>query len=298
MALARVVYHLPQRFFTGEGFYARFGKRLLGLSIACLSLVLLAPLFFVIAVLIRLESPGPIFFVQERIGFLAIPFRMYKFRTMVANAERRGPLVTPSNDARITRIGRLLRKYKLDEMPQIINIIKGDMGIIGPRPEVLSYILRHREEYINVLRVRPGLTDYALLSFRNEEKVLAGSDNPEESYLNTVLPLKIRLYWKYNREISLMTDIKIFWKTIMAVLSSNQFAAEILGGRTRFGEIAVGLGYLTEDSIQRALQKQEVSAITESRPVGQILLEAGELGEPELAQVLTYQQLALRGVRA
>jgi lipopolysaccharide/colanic/teichoic acid biosynthesis glycosyltransferase len=297
MALARVGYHLPQRFFSDEGFYARFGKRLLDCSIACLSFVLLSPLFFLIAVLIRLESPGPILFVQERVGRFAQPFKIYKFRTMVADAEKRGPLITTLNDARITRVGRLLRKYKLDEIPQIINIIKGNMSIVGPRPEVLTYILRHREDYVNVLRVRPGLTDYALLSFRNEDEVLAGSGNPEDRYLNTLLPLKIRLYWKYTREISLITDIKIFLKTTMAVLSNNQFAAEILGGRTRFGEIAIGLGYLTQDSIQQALEKQKASANTTSRPIGQILLETGDLRELELVQVLTYQQLALQRVR-
>jgi lipopolysaccharide/colanic/teichoic acid biosynthesis glycosyltransferase len=298
MALAQVGYQLPQRFHSDEGFYARFGKRLLGLAIACLSFVLLFPLFFLIAVLIKLESPGPILFVQERVGLFAQPFKIYKFRTMVADAERRGPLVTTSNDARITRVGRFLRKYKLDEIPQIINIIKGDMSIVGPRPEVLAYILRHREDYVNVLRVRPGLTDYALLSFRNEDEVLAGSQNPEDHYLNTLLPLKIRLYWKYTREIGFLTDIKIFWKSMMAVLSNNQFAAEIVGGRTRFGDIAIGLGYLKPDSIQQALQKQKASSNTSSRPIGQILLETGHLREPELVQVLTFQQLALQRVRA
>lgn len=201
-----------------RGFYFRFGKRLFDLCLSVPSLFLLSPVFLVSAVMIRLDTPGPIVFSHERMGKDKKFFRLYKFRTMVKDASSIGPPITSANDPRITRVGRLLRKFKVDEMLQIINIVKGDMSVIGPRPEVKKYIDMFAEDYEDVLKIKPGMTDYALIAFRNEEEILSRFSDAEEGYMNEVLPEKIKLYRKYITEISLKTDVKIFFATIWEVL--------------------------------------------------------------------------------
>jgi len=201
-----------------DGFYGKYGKRIFDLVLAIPSIVILSPIFLLCAVLIKIETSGPVFFTQERMGRGWKPFRLYKFRTMVKDASRIGPSVTSANDPRITRVGRILRKLKIDEMPQIINVIKGDMSVIGPRPEVRKYVEAFRDDYKDVLRIKPGMTDYALIAFRNEEEILSKFEDMEEGYLKEVLPKKIELYRKYMEEMSLLTDVKIFFKTILEIL--------------------------------------------------------------------------------
>jgi lipopolysaccharide/colanic/teichoic acid biosynthesis glycosyltransferase len=172
----------------------------------------------VIAVLIKRGSPGPVFFTQERMGRNGSVFRLYKFRTMTEDAHRSGPQVTSKGDPRVTGIGRALRKYKLDELPQLLNVIKGDMSLVGPRPEVKKYADAFSGEYSSILRVNPGITDYAALEFRNEEEILAGYPDVEDAYTRVILPEKITLYKKYINEMGFMADLKILFRTVREVI--------------------------------------------------------------------------------
>ena len=201
-----------------NSFYAKYGKRIFDLFLAIPSLIILSPVFLISAILIKLESPGPIIFAQERIGQNGKIFKLYKFRTMIKDASKVGPPVTTANDPRITKVGKLLRKYKIDEMLQIINIIKGDMSVIGPRPEIKKYVEMFKDEYKEILKIKPGMTDYALIAFRNEEEILAKFENVEEGYIKEIMPKKIELYKKYIKDMSLLTDIKIFFKSIWEIL--------------------------------------------------------------------------------
>jgi lipopolysaccharide/colanic/teichoic acid biosynthesis glycosyltransferase len=201
-----------------NSFYLRFGKRLFDIIFSSSAIVILSPIFLVISLIILISSKGEIFYRQIRVGKDFKPFGLYKFRTMVKDADKIGPLVTKDNDPRITKIGRILRKTKLDELPQFINVLKGDMSIVGPRPEVEKYVNARKEDYKVILSVKPGITDYATILFRDEEDIMAKYDNVEEAYLNIVLPQKIALYRIYIDEISFLTDIKIIAKTILKVL--------------------------------------------------------------------------------
>jgi lipopolysaccharide/colanic/teichoic acid biosynthesis glycosyltransferase len=201
-----------------ETFYARTGKRMFDLVLSIPSLAILSPVYLLSAILIKLDTPGPILFSQDRIGQNGKPFRLFKFRTMVKDAAKIGLPVTTAHDPRITKTGRLLRKFKVDEMLQVMNIVKGDMSVIGPRPEVKKYIDIFAEEYKDILKIKPGMTDYALIAFRNEEDILSRFQNVEEGYIKEVMPKKIKLYRQYLSEMSLRTDIKIFFQTIWEIL--------------------------------------------------------------------------------
>jgi len=201
-----------------NGLYGRYGKRVFDLVLSIPSFILLSPVFLIASVLIKIETPGTATFAQERIGRGGRPFKLYKFRTMVKDASKMGPPITPTNDPRITKVGKLLRKYKIDEMLQIANIIKGDMSVIGPRPEIEKYIKKFKDDYSKILKIKPGMTDYALIVFRNEEEILSKFNDVEEGYIQEVMPEKIKLYKKYMDEMSLLTDIKIFFKTIWEIL--------------------------------------------------------------------------------
>jgi lipopolysaccharide/colanic/teichoic acid biosynthesis glycosyltransferase len=194
------------------------GKRFFDLIFSVIGLLILMPIFIVISVWIRLDSPGPIFFRQVRIGRFGKPFRIYKFRTMVADAELKGQLITSSEDPRITRAGKFLRCYKLDELPQLLNVFIGDMSIVGPRPEVPRYVEMFRDQYKDVLTVKPGITDYAAIEFRDEESLLKQYTNPEDGYIKEVLPKKIDLYKKYLMERSIKTDIKVILLTLKKIM--------------------------------------------------------------------------------
>jgi len=193
-------------------------KRGLDTIAALLGLIMLAPLFTMVAILIVADSRGPVFFRQERIGKGFRPFWIYKFRTMVQDAPNKGGALTASGDPRVTRIGKILRQTKIDELPQLINILRGDMSLVGPRPEVCQYVELFRKNYETILAVRPGITDPASLKYRDESSILATSENPEQEYIQRVLPDKIRLGEEYVRQSSMLGDLVLIFKTILTVI--------------------------------------------------------------------------------
>ena len=184
---------------------------------ASIGLLCLLPVFGVVAVLIKLDSDGPVFFRQERIGRGFRPFHIYKFRTMVPAAVRTGRPITCGEDSRITRVGGVLRQTKIDELPQLINVLRGDMSIVGPRPELRQYVDRFRDDYAEILTVRPGITDPASLKFRDEASLLGKTDDPMETYVNFILPQKVDLGKQYARQSSLWSDVAVIVKTVAAL---------------------------------------------------------------------------------
>jgi lipopolysaccharide/colanic/teichoic acid biosynthesis glycosyltransferase len=193
-------------------------KRFLDFTLAALGLLVLALLFAVVAILIRLTSAGPVFFKQERMGRGFRPFLIYKFRTMVWHAPEQGALITAGKDARITPVGGILRRAKIDELPQLINVLKGEMSFVGPRPEVRKYAEMFRRDYEEILQIKPGITDLASLKYRHESELLGQSENPEQQYLQEILPDKIRLNKEYRRRSSFLFDLGVIWKTVMKLV--------------------------------------------------------------------------------
>jgi len=193
-------------------------KRVFDIALSAVALLLLLPLFGLIALAIKLDSPGPVFFKQCRIGRNFRRFWIYKFRTMIADAPAQGGELTIGADSRITRIGGWLRQFKLDELPQLFNIIKGDMALVGPRPEVPRYVEMFRQDYEEILKLRPGLTDLASLKYRNEATLLARADNPEAEYIAHLLPDKIRLAKEYRRRAGLLFDLRLTARTVFTLL--------------------------------------------------------------------------------
>jgi lipopolysaccharide/colanic/teichoic acid biosynthesis glycosyltransferase len=194
-------------------------KRLFDFVASFFGLVLLTPVFVLAALWIKLDSKGGVFFRQERVGFQGVIFRTHKFRTMVLDAEKKGKQITVGVDSRITTVGSFLRKYKLDELPQLIDVLVGDMSLVGPRPEVPKYIDCYSDdEKHDVLSVKPGITDNASIEFRNENELLASSVDPEATYINKVLPKKIAIYRKYVIERSFFGDVAIIFKTIFLII--------------------------------------------------------------------------------
>ena len=175
----------------------------------------------VLALLIRREDEGPIFYRGIRVGRYGKPFKIFKFRTMVINAEEIGGPSTAADDPRITRIGRLIRKYKLDEVPQLINVFKGEMSLVGPRPEVQHYVDMFTDEERTILTVRPGITDWASLWNPDEGSILSGSPDPEGTYIVKIRPTKLKLQLKYVRERSFLVDLGIILRTIAIVISKS-----------------------------------------------------------------------------
>ena len=188
-------------------------KRTFDIGVSFVGLILLSLLMLLAALAIKLDSPGPIMFRQKRIGKGFHPFLIYKFRTMQEASGRRRSL-TVGDDPRITPTGRLLRRTKIDEIPQLINVLKGDMSFVGPRPEVPEFVELFRSEYEEILKVRPGITDLASLKYRDEAAVLEQSENPEEEYLRRVLPDKINLSKEYIRRSSFFLDLTLILKTV------------------------------------------------------------------------------------
>jgi len=205
-------------------------KRVVDVSASALALVLLAPLLLVVAAAVKLSSPGPVLFRQERMGKGSRPFLMSKFRTMVLDAHRNGPLVTSSRDARVTPLGGFLRMTKLDELPQLWLVLMGDMSLVGPRPQTRQYFELYRDEYSKILEVvRPGITDFAAICYRNEEAVLAKfSEGAETAYVRWLIPEKLRLYRLYVERMSIRVDLYILLNTIRVLLSPGQ-SPEVLG---------------------------------------------------------------------
>ena len=193
-------------------------KRLFDIVVSAVGLALLSPVLLLIAWRIKSKDGGPVYYRGERVGLHGKIFHIFKFRTMVVDAEKMGALSTSDDDQRITRIGKILRKYKLDELPQLINVLIGDMSLVGPRPEVKKFTDLYTEEETVILNVRPGITDWASIWNPDEGALLAGSTDPDRDYVEKIRPEKIRLQLKYVREQSLLTDIRIIFLTLKTIL--------------------------------------------------------------------------------
>lgn len=190
------------------------GKRVFDIACSAIGLLLLSPLCLVIGLLVKLADGGPVFFSQTRIGQFGKPFRIWKFRSMIVDAQKMGAAVTAGHDPRITWIGRLLRKTKLDELPQLWNVLIGDMSLVGPRPEVPQYVERYTPEQRRILTLKPGITDLASLLFRNEEELLRGAGDLEEFYVRYCMPRKMQLNLQYAQHASVLEDIWIIFQTL------------------------------------------------------------------------------------
>ncbi len=196
-------------------------KRLFDLVSCCLAVTLLLPLELAIAIWICCDSKGGIFYKQVRVGKDNKDFNLLKFRTMRSKADTVGPLITVGEDTRVTRSGRVLRKYKLDEIPQFLNIIKGEMSVVGPRPEVRRYVDLYDEQQKRVLTVKPGLTDYASIEYISESELLANSAEPERTYIEEIMPAKLSLNLKYIDNQSFIEDFKIIFKTFSSIIKKK-----------------------------------------------------------------------------
>jgi lipopolysaccharide/colanic/teichoic acid biosynthesis glycosyltransferase len=192
-------------------------KRIFDLILSAIGLLILSPIFVAVALWIKLDSPGPILFKQTRVGYEGKDFQIYKFRTMVVNAEAIGTQITIGEDPRITKSGKFLRKYKLDELPQLFNVLLGDMSLVGPRPEVPKYVSLYNADQKKVLNVLPGITDLASLEFSNENELLAGKEDAEEFYIQEIMPQKLLLNLEYIDRAGLLFDLKIILRTIWRV---------------------------------------------------------------------------------
>ena len=194
-------------------------KRLFDILFSLLVLIVGLPFGLLDVICIALDSRGNVIYKQKRVGRNNVDFLLYKFRTMCADADKGSQITVSDHDSRITKIGAFLRKYKIDEFPQFLNILKGEMSIVGPRPEVRKYVEMYTPEQMRVLSVRPGLTDYASIRYVNENALLAASNNPEETYIHEIMPDKLKLNLKYVDEQSLWVDIKIMFMTLKAIVA-------------------------------------------------------------------------------
>ncbi len=199
--------------------FSLFNIRMFDIFASAIGLLLLSPLFLFVAIAIKLTSKGEVFFKQTRVGKNEKQFKILKFRTMVKNAESKGLQLSTSNDMRITSVGKFLRKAKIDELPQLINVLIGDMSLVGPRPEVPKYVDLYDAEQKNVLLVRPGITDMASIKFRNENEILENSDDAEKSYIEEIMPVKLALNLKYIQQMRLCYNIKLIFETLFVVLT-------------------------------------------------------------------------------
>ena len=192
-------------------------KRLFDIVSSGIVLVLLSPILVLVAILITVDSNGGVFYRQERIGKGGKPFNLFKFRTMRPNNDQR-KITVGHRDPRVTKVGYYLRKFKIDEFPQLLNILKGEMSVVGPRPEVERYVNLYNEEQKRVLTVMPGLTDYASLEYVHESETLARAEDPEYAYIHEIMPHKLELNLKYIQDAGLVTDVKIILRTILRIL--------------------------------------------------------------------------------
>jgi lipopolysaccharide/colanic/teichoic acid biosynthesis glycosyltransferase len=202
-------------------------KRCLDVMISSCAIVALTPVFLLIALAIKIDNRGPALYRARRVGAGGRHFAMLKFRTMVVGADRLGGPSTPDDDPRITRIGRFLRKYKLDELPQLLNALTGDMSLVGPRPEVPQYVAMFTREERQILDVRPGMTDLATLWNPDEGAVLAAADDPERAYLEVIRPRKVQLQLEYVRSRNCWSDLRIMWQTLMIVTRAAKAGQKI-----------------------------------------------------------------------
>lgn len=182
-----------------------------------MGIVLLSPFFILIGLIVKLSSTGTVFFLQDRVGLNGKTFRIIKFRTMYANSEVKGELTIGGKDPRVTGFGYFLRKFKLDELPQLFNVLVGEMSFVGPRPEVPKYVKLYDNHQKSVLKIKPGITDNASIEFRNENELLEKSDNPEEYYISQIMPLKIKINLDYIKRRSFIGDLDILWRTFLSI---------------------------------------------------------------------------------
>src|SRR6202011_3461476 len=215
-----------------ESTYRRYGKRIIDASLSFVGVALLCPLFAVVGILVKCTSSGPILYWQERVGWGGKIFRIAKFRSMVVDAEKKGLGITVSGDSRVTRFGAFLRRSKIDEFPQLWNVLTGEMSLVGPRPELPQYVSAYTPEQRLVLQARPGITDPASIRYRHEEAILATSQNPDEFYRGVILPDKLAINLQYIRDISVYSDIKCVIQTMTSlfkqptILSSEQLSGD------------------------------------------------------------------------
>ncbi|HXB41130.1 MAG TPA: sugar transferase [Bacteroidia bacterium] len=192
-------------------------KRFFDIICSLLGIIILSPFLILISLLVLFGSTGGIFYIQTRVGKNGKDFFLFKFRTMHTGSDKKGLLTVGARDSRITRTGFFLRKYKLDELPQLFNVLFGSMSLVGPRPEVRKYVEIYNDEQKKVLGVKPGITDYASIEYVNENEILAKSENPEETYIREIMPDKLQLNLKYIREKSFLTDLKIIFRTLTKI---------------------------------------------------------------------------------
>lgn len=195
-----------------------FGKRMFDILVSMLILLAFSPVFLVLAIAIKVDSRGPVFYRQVRVGRYGVPFRIFKFRTMVQNADKIGLSLTTGGDNRITRMGRLIRKCRLDEISQLLNVLCGDMSLVGPRPEVPKYVEKYAPAYFATLLVRPGVTAESSIAFKDEDEILSSGGDPEIIYVEKILPSKSEMNLQYLRNITVWGDIRIMFRTVTAVL--------------------------------------------------------------------------------
>jgi lipopolysaccharide/colanic/teichoic acid biosynthesis glycosyltransferase len=194
-------------------------KRCFDILFSFIGLVFLSPFFGLLAIIILIDSKGGVFYKQIRVGKKGVDFKLYKFRSMRVGSDKKGLLTVGGRDNRITKTGYFIRKYKLDELPQLINVFIGDMSLVGPRPEVRKYVDLYNSEQLKVLSVKPGITDYASIQYSNENELLAKSQDPEITYIEEIMPDKLNLNLRYINESGVFTDVKIIVKTIKKILS-------------------------------------------------------------------------------
>jgi len=202
-------------------------KRVFDIAAALFGLLLLSPMFLLVAVFVKMGSRGPMFFKQERMGKGFKPFYIYKFRTMKHDTSVSGKQITVGNDPRITRVGWYLRKAKIDELPQLINVLKGEMSLVGPRPEMRQYVELFRSDYTEILKIRPGITDLASVKYRDEAAILGRAVDPDGEYLHRILPDKIELSKEYLRRSSVVFDITLILKTLPRLFASKAPSDEL-----------------------------------------------------------------------
>lgn len=203
---------------TQHNFYAQTGKRMFDCAAAAIGLWLLFPVLLALSLLVKLSSPGPVLYRQERVGRGGKLFRIAKFRSMSEDADKRGPAITSAGDHRVTALGRLLRRLKLDELPQLWNVLKGEMSLVGPRPEVPCYVESYSDSQRRVLEIRPGITDPGSILYRHEEQVLGDQPDPDRYYREVVLPDKLRLNLEYISNLSFSYDLSLLLRTASCIV--------------------------------------------------------------------------------
>src|SRR5688572_27639049 len=193
-------------------------KRVTDFIISLVALLILSPFFILIAILVSFRSKGPVFYRQSRVGYRGKDFKIFKFRTMFTGADKGSLITIGGRDPRITPIGYFLRKYKLDELPQLINVITGDMSLVGPRPEVRKYVDMYGPDQMKVLQVKPGITDYASIKYSNENEILGRASDPEYTYIHEIMPAKLALNLQYINDKNFWIDLKIILQTIFKIV--------------------------------------------------------------------------------